>query len=355
MSRLRLLAVAAGLALVPSLGVAQGNPPAPKTHTVKKGDTLWGIAKLYFADPFLWPEIYRVNTDVVEDPHWIYPGEVLRIPDVAALQQQSRDEIAVQQPARPAPRPPAVVPTQPVPAQAVVVPRVAVRPGEYLASPFAGPDAGPAGAGRITAAAERSGAVGAVGSSLLDRDLVVIEPPAGVRAVKGDRFLVFHLGSRLIGHGQVVEPVGVVQVEDARNADGGKVIASLREMFHSVRVGDGLIPIDTLVARDGVYPAAVAPTLSANVLWLQSQPLLPSVGAYMIVNLAASDGVVTGDQISLIRERGKDKNGQALPNEVLGIAQILRVTQFGASAIIIRVNNTGISIGTPAWLSAKMP
>ena len=54
--------------------------PLPKTHTVKRGDTLWDIAKTYLGDAFLWPEIYRLNTDIIEDPHWIYPDELLKLP-----------------------------------------------------------------------------------------------------------------------------------------------------------------------------------------------------------------------------------------------------------------------------------
>src|ERR1051325_71521 len=57
----------------------------PATHTVKRGDTRWDIARLCLGDPFLWLEIDRLNTDLIEDPHWIYPGEVLKLPAPARV------------------------------------------------------------------------------------------------------------------------------------------------------------------------------------------------------------------------------------------------------------------------------
>lgn len=68
-----------------SLGDDSGKKPAgspntlvPPTHTVKKGDTLWDICDSYFANPWQWPRVWSYNPDIL-NPHWIYPGEVVRL------------------------------------------------------------------------------------------------------------------------------------------------------------------------------------------------------------------------------------------------------------------------------------
>lgn len=54
--------------------------PKASTYTVKKGDTLWGIAKKYYGNGAKYTKIYEANKGKIKNPNLIYVGQVLTIP-----------------------------------------------------------------------------------------------------------------------------------------------------------------------------------------------------------------------------------------------------------------------------------
>ena len=57
-------------------------PPAPRTHVVKKGDTLFSLARQYYeGDMSKWRRIYDANRDQIPDKNRIRIGQEFVIPD----------------------------------------------------------------------------------------------------------------------------------------------------------------------------------------------------------------------------------------------------------------------------------
>lgn len=346
-------------------GAAQGE--APRTHVVKKGDTLWDLARQYFGDPFLWPEIYRLNTDQIEDPHWIYPGATLKLPSAAELLGQREVQNA-----GPVANPVAVRRAQGPHRMTVFNPEAnaserraresyilrdaaaAVRLGEYLASPFVWSAGGPADGGVL----EQSTEGPAINITEADRPMQYLEPmfvnlPKGAPGKTGDQFLVYRLDSLFEGGSQVLVPSGIIKLVSP--ATNGRARAELLKKFEDVFEGQFLTALDTPSLKPGVRPVHVEFGLATRVVWLNYNPVLPQAGSYLILAAGSKDGLTTGDQVTLLRSRGADSRGVSLPDEEVAVAQVTHVTQWGAGAMIIKTMQAGVTQGMKALVTAKMP
>jgi LysM repeat protein len=346
------LAVASPL----TLRAQEAGNPLPATHTVKRRDTLWDIAKTYLGDAFLWPEIYRLNTDVIEDPHWIYPGETLKLPGAHAK------VVAVAPPeAAPAPKAAAPVVTQPAtsrdttPMPVVQPPKSLVRLGEYTAAPWVDQRKGPNGSGYIIQAVDIPGIASHDQTHLNLYDRVMIAPPSG-NGTGRQVYLSYRMGPLIEDLGQIIIPTGLIEVPRPANpgdAAVGRVIA----MFGKVDQGQRLIPYDTTASSPTGRPAPVSDGKSGKVRWVLGEPVNASMQDYLVLDISNRDGVKAGDQIELYKPRQKPADGRDLwlPEVSIGKAQVLRVTPFGATAIITGQEQPKIQEGTSARVAAKMP
>jgi LysM repeat protein len=372
----------------------QGQLPA--SHTVSRGETLWSIAQMYFNDPLLWPEIYRLNTNVVEDPHWIYPGEVLNLAPLYAVAPGGDTVVAVagDTTVAAADTVVAIVPLDTIPMDTIPTdtaqvfveapPPAIVETNETIFDrrrtnrqvvqdvlrAYANQPYHPLRAGEFYAAGFLSEnerlpwgvVIGATATPAIHRlsertsamvfQEVSIRPPRNASYHVGDSLLLARIDRALeFGRwGEVVVPVGIVRVTSVEERQVlGEVVAQY------ARVHDGALAMPLEPFRDPgqVRPIPVEQGLVGKLLAPRDARVIAGAQQYFFIDKGRRDGVTPGD----VFEVYKPAQGYAgaASEQVRAVMMIVHTRDKSATGLLLQIIHPGLDRDLPVRLIRKMP
>jgi hypothetical protein len=395
----RLFAIFAALA-VPSAVLAQ--TPRPDSHEVRPGDTLWDLSRQYLGDPFLWPEIYRLNTNVVEDPHWIYPGEVLRL-------QGGADVAAV--PSEDTPVPPE--PGAPVSAEAGPDSGMAGAPAD---SNMAEPGLAEAQVGELQDTqperdaddlsalfgnqqrAVESGIEGGISrlyrpiredefysSGFLSEEQklpfgkllgsvtpqqistssphkgariyseVGIRPPAGAKYEVGDTLLIIRIDREINDWGLVLVPTGLIRVTDVSGAEDVGVVV---QQYAQILNNQFLLPAEKFPDPGSVRSVPISDGVQGHVIQSRDLQQLKGPLDVLFIDRGRKDGVNLGDifEVRSSKRYVEAPQGEAETlDEVMALVQVVHVGEQSSSVRIAKLIQPNIRPGAGVHQVAKLP
>jgi hypothetical protein len=229
----------------------------------------------------------------------------------------------------------------------------AVRPGEVEAAPYAERGGGPRNPGRLLASFDRPGIkTSLVRSRFQLNDDVYIELPKGSTGAVGEIYVSYVLGPDLDQFGQVVVPTGILRIESA--SPGRRSLARIVKQFGEVLLDQNLIAAPGLSLATG--PASpVGNGARGKVVYVHEEPVLPSIGHYVLVSLSSKNGVQVGDEVTFVdNTTGTGDDGPA-PPVVAGVGVVVRTTPYAASVIITHQVQPTIRDDMPVRLTGKTP
>jgi len=319
--KIRLLLLLA-LVTMPSFVFAAGQDE-PTIYVIKQGDTLWGLSGRFIQDPRYWPNMWSKNSQVT-NPHFIYPGQKLRVfPDrlesVPAVQAAAPQKSA------------------PVTAGAEALQEVAPEKTYTLY-------------GTEGFLAENSfKPYGVVIGGQHERiaagvdDIVYTDIGADQNAGGGDKFSVFFKGEPVKDPlndeemGTKMIPVGTLQLTDVERKSSRAIITrSSRE----IGPGAYLLPYKETRRREITLKNSKN-NLKGCILESYSGVSIIAAGDVVYINLGAIQGAEVGNMLYIVRDVTIDQRnveGQIgkLPQELLGALVILETGKKTATALVVK-------------------
>jgi hypothetical protein len=340
-----------GMALA-ALPVAAQETVQQREHTVRRGDTLWDLARVYLSNPFLWPAIYEANRAVVRDPHWIYPAERLVIPGRLAGGAGDGSEIGVSPDAlwtAPAPtrfQRDAAGAAATVLSTAAEVARPLVRETEYRSTPWLADPAALGIAGRVEALVDPADVSTRMPTTLRPREQVYLGALAGRVPAAGDSLLIVRLGRVVPGFGQIVQPLAVLLVDSLPE---GVPSATIVRQFGDARIGDAVVALGALpVMPTAQHGAESGAAVNGRLLQFVELHGLYGAADYGFVDLGRTHGVSIGDELSVYVQARPDEPRR--PATAVATVRVIRVEAGTATVRVVGVTSTALAPGLPVRL-----
>lgn len=373
-----LVLVTAILAVAPDVGAQESD----RTHQVRTGDTLWELAARYLADPFRWPELFDLNAEVVEDPHWIYPGESLILPGYQDAGAEPTDRPAERQAAR-------VAGEVRTPREAQGSPGDASRsfgePGQFPEESVFRADPRAPSYGELSIESKEPRAVVSLsdfyGAAVLaDRNAFA---PAGVtarvvaeahpsiklpRAARLNDQVVLHLtgadvgvgdylkavqwGRSLGDAGHVLRTVGAVRVTRTYPSRDS-VRAEVIQVFGDYRVGDQMLMAEEYPIVPGMQSEVEEGGLVGTVLGFTEDQTLVATTETIFLDVGAADGVHVGDVFAIFPSTATAE--VALFADRLSVVRVVHTSEETATARVTELRDAGMRPGAPVRRVERMP
>jgi hypothetical protein len=350
-----------------ALAAQQTAPQQQREHVVRKGDTLWDLAALYLSNPFQWPLIFDANRGVVENPHWIYPAERLIIPPV--LQDQTAVAVAVQ----PVAPEPAVATSPGEPARSrfynpPMPPRAddeatvlvsegqsvyPVSPAEYRTVAWLADSAQLPVVGRLEAMEDPSRAEDKLASKLHPYDRVHVGRLQGRRPSNGDTLLIVRLGRPVEGHGRVIEPVALLEVDGGTSS---MLTGSVVALHGDGRLGDLVIERGAMPAIAAGAPQAVSNGAEGTVVDLLVQQPYAATADHAFVDLGRAQGLAIGDELmAYVPERLlREERSERVPATEVATLRVVRVENGTATVRVVGMRYPALAKGLAVRVVRKM-